>query len=583
MEDKIIRQMLDSLRATAISQLDQLEVGLFILSWAKLSATKTISADVRISASLLDNPSRTRKALLSFGVSADEDFRVPDGIRPALELALKLSETGVLQHFDPADAICYDDTNWYGGRFAISKEVADLLIALLGPTNRKSESVYAPWDWSGQLAARAIKRASHVFLETHRESKIPIWVSLLAERPFDVKFGDPIQSPSWIENGKLRLFDLAVACPPFGARYDVKIVEQDLLGRFPEHTSSGSVLTIRHLLSQARRRIVVATPSTLLFSSGVEQALREDLVKRGMIRAVINMPSGLFTSTTIPFAILILCPSGGCDRIKFINADTGEFTEAISKARNRLVNIDQLAELSLNDAESEGATFVSSSEVLNRDSLLLVGRYVMPKEKRKILELVSAEESCEFREVVTTVRPMPTTTAKKDAIVAGEVGAADLPPFGYITSPGRNVLVNGKTSEENADQFLRPLDIVLIIKGSVGKVGIIPEGVPPPGPGGWVAGQSAIVLRVKKDVIDPRVVAMQIRSPRGQEVLKFATTGATIPLIPLKMLMKLPIFIPDNATTRKAADALERETQIQGEIDRLRRSQSEFAKDLWSL
>jgi hypothetical protein len=49
------------------------------------------------------------------------------------------------------------------------------------------------------------------------------------------------------------------------------------------------------------------------------------------------------------------------------------------------------------------------------------------------------------------------------------------------------------------------------------------------------------------------------------------------------MLMKLPIFIPDNATARKAADALEREAQIQGEIDRLRHAQSEFAKDLWSL
>jgi type I restriction enzyme M protein len=58
--------------------------------------------------------------------------------------------------------------------------------------------------------------------------------------------------------------------------------------------------------------------------------------------------------------------------------------------------------------------------------------------------------------------------------------------------------------EENADQFLRPYDIVLIIKGSVGKVGIVTTDVPEPQvPGGWVAGQSAIVLRAKQDVFDP--------------------------------------------------------------------------------
>ena len=59
--------------------------------------------------------------------------------------------------------------------------------------------------------------------------------------------------------------------------------------------------------------------------------------------------------------------------------------------------------------------------------------------------------------------------------------------------------VAASTLEENADQFLRPDVIVLIIKGSVGKVGIVPTDVPESDPGGWVAGQSAIVLRANAD------------------------------------------------------------------------------------
>lgn len=150
-------------------------------------------------------------------------------------------------------------------------------------------------------------------------------------------------------------------------------------------------------------------------------------------------------------------------------------------------------------------------------------------------------------------------------------------------TPGRAVLITSQTAEKNAAQFLRPLDLVLIIKGSVGKVGIVPQDVPPPGPGGWVAGQSAIVLRSKDRAIDPRAVAVQLRSQMGQEVLKFAVTGSTIPLIPLKMLLSLPVFVPDIETAREAIDALERETQIQREIDQLRRRQAEFAEDLWKL
>jgi type I restriction enzyme M protein len=62
----------------------------------------------------------------------------------------------------------------------------------------------------------------------------------------------------------------------------------------------------------------------------------------------------------------------------------------------------------------------------------------------------------------------------------------------------------------------------------VGKVGIVPTDVPEPGPGGWVAGRSAIGLRCKQDAFDPRAIEVQLGSETGQNVLKLATTGATI-------------------------------------------------------
>jgi type I restriction enzyme M protein len=165
-----------------------------------------------------------------------------------------------------------------------------------------------------------------------------------------------------------------------------------------------------------------------------------------------------------------------------------------------------------------------------------------------------------------------------------EIGAAELPPLGYIRTAGRTVWVAPQVAEKNAEQFLRPLDIVLIIKGSVGKVGIVPHYVPPPGPGGWVAGQSAIVLRVTpSSTVDPRTLALQLRSPFGQELLKGIVSGATIPLIQLRELTRLPVLVPDLETARRAGEALEEESRIQGEIDRLREAQAEAARDMWTL
>jgi type I restriction enzyme M protein len=591
MQDKIIFQMLDTLRGTFRSQQESLEVALLILAWLKLSAARSIPEELRLTAELLNQPANPLDTLIRLGetgalqlqafAEAKRHIRLsPNALRPALDLALRLGDAGLIQEFDATDAICalpqsaFEET-------ALPPELASLLVAL-GNTC-VGDSVYTPWDNAGQLAARAAKNGTRVYLETPRPSTVPALVSILAKNAFEVHHADPIRSPSAVEGGKPRKFDVAVALTPLNERSYGDVAERDLFGRFPEQTTSGSVLAVRHLLSQTRRRVVAAVPSTLLFSTGVEQVLREDLVRRGIVEAVIQLPDGLFTYSNFPFAVLILDPAGGHDQIKFINANSVQFRESVSKARFRLVNLEKLAEFSCNHQVSEDSAIVSTADVLAKDAQLVVRRYVLSDTTKRIFELISTVKSVEYRDVVATIRPMPTISEIEGAVEGKEIGAADLPPFGYINAPGRPVFIDPQVAENNVQQFLRPFDIVLIIKGSVRKTGIVPSDVPPPGPGGWVAGQSAIVLRAKKDAIDPRALAIQMRSPVGQEVLRTVVSGATIPLIQLKLLMNLPVFVPDSATAQRAVEALGQETNLQREIDRLRQAQAEVAKGLWTL
>jgi type I restriction enzyme M protein len=78
-------------------------------------------------------------------------------------------------------------------------------------------------------------------------------------------------------------YDIAAAIPPLGQRIDMQWLDRAVPGRFPERTSSGTVLAVRQLLAVTRARIVIAVPNGLLFSSGAENSLREDLLRRGLL------------------------------------------------------------------------------------------------------------------------------------------------------------------------------------------------------------------------------------------------------------------------------------------------------------
>lgn len=594
MHEKIITQLQESLRAT-FAPVDALELALQMLAWAKLSSTEELPEDLRLNASMLNETSRLpgilerlahEEGLIGQAFAKSQDWSRLDhrALQPALDLLLQLEQAGLLRSlaFDPVSVIG-PIAQKLGHESCIPPEVCSLLAHLADV--HSGESVYVPWDSWGTIAASVSSADADVYLETPMFSSFPALISLLNDKPFQVRYADPIRSPSAVENGQLRQFKAAIAFPPLGQRYSADATNSDWFARFPEQTTSGSVLTVRHLLSQACHRVVVAIPNSLLFGAGAERTMREDLIREGQIESVIAMPAGLLPSTNVAFSILVLTPSGGPGEIQFFNADTPRYREPVSKAKCRLINIDELVERIASRAASDDQSIVSVADVINNDAQLQVSRYVLPDATKQLKDmLVRSAKSATLKDMLrSTVRPMPVTSQEESSVEVHEVGVADLPPYGYINTPGRTLRVEQVTLTKNVHQFLQPLDIVLIIKGSVGKVGIVTRDVPPPGPGGWIAGPSAIVLRADPQIIDPRILFLQLRSEFGQAMLSGITSGASIQLIQLRELERLPLFLPALATGHQAAEALEKEALIQREIDKLRQEQSQVAANLWTL
>lgn len=505
-------------------------------------------------------------------------------VTPAtLALAVEVIEAGRSEKTD-ADQVLADLPHLLGLTFTCDPSLPSLLAALADA--QPGELVYLPWDETGQLGAVFAAGGADVVAEVPSQPVIATLISMLHRKQWRIEQVNPITDRGTREP-PAPPYGIAAAIPPLGQRIDTQWLDRAFPGRFPERTSSGTVLAVRQLLAVTRTRIVVAVPNGLLFSSGAENNLREDLLRRGLLRAVVALPGGLLSGTSLALTVMVIDQAGGIDAVRFVNADTQRFKKVVSRTRSALTDPHGLASLCLSETEDPDVVSVSAQDLLKNGAQLQVNRYVLPQAIARAQAILATVKTVKLEELVEFLRAPPITGEAESAngdemsTVVREVGATDLPKFGYVTTPGRRVLVGPNAVD---DQALRRGDIVLVVKGSVGKVGIVSAHVDADDADLWIASQSAIVLRVRDPSrMDPRALFMQLRSPLGQQLLKGIVSGATIPLIQLKELRKLPVIAQDLPTQQRATRALEEEADLERQITDLREQQAFQTASLWQL
>lgn len=108
-------------------------------------------------------------------------------------------------------------------------------------------------------------------------------------------------------------FDTQVCNPPFSLKkWGAENAESDKYNRFWRGVppkDKGDYAFITHMVETAKPktgRIAVIVPHGVLFRGGAEGKIREQLLKENIIDTVIGLPAGLFQTTGIPVAILII-------------------------------------------------------------------------------------------------------------------------------------------------------------------------------------------------------------------------------------------------------------------------------------
>lgn len=588
MNNKVVASLMDAMRSGSESMSSVYERTLQILAWASLSdrheVDQNLSLDVALGAddtqlgemitALSERDSICDHAFSSLR-GLKRDALIP--LRTGMQQCQKMQAQGLLSGLSDADLPVPSAGPEFG--LGMPAGVADLLLGLAPDLGN---SIYVGWDSSGQLTARALRKRVRVHCDVVSGPALPCLSGLIAGGDLTVAHTNPIRAPGAVAQGKLSKFSSAVAFPPIGLRYDTETAEGDFFGRFPEKTTLSSVLSIRHLMAVADSRVIVCVPNGFLFGAHAERELRKSLIEQGQLRAVVALPPGLLSIASIAVSMLVLSPAGGERSVRVVNADDERFRRMISKTRSELTDIEAIIQAANGHADGLIAGDVTADEIASNDYQLQVTRYLIPDEQKRVLAFLEHAELAPLGGLVEVIRPPVVKSKDSASVTLREVGVGDLPAFGYIDEPQRSIDVDVEMARKLCRYHLRPWDVVMAIKGSVGRVGLVPptivdSNLP------WVVGQSSVVLRVQSPSISPGALFMLLRSSLGQALIKSIVSAGTIPFIQTRELEALSIPIPSRAEQYKAANVLDQEARVQEEIRHLHGHLAQLSKNLWSI
>lgn len=189
--------------------------------------------------------------------------------------------------------------------------------------------------------------------------------------------------------------DTIVSTPPFGFRTDTDIIQK-------YHASTAEEFLLSKFINgKAKYGFFVVSRGVCFKSHGTGLDIRKDICDKHLLEMVINLPSGIFSSTGISTSLIVL---NRCrrkeDKVTFVDA------EFFFKTKHRKGVLDvSLLPSAIKDESLPITHVVSYQELYENDCSFDLGRYALPRidaeDGQKIYSLgdllVSSEgERCDF-------------------------------------------------------------------------------------------------------------------------------------------------------------------------------------------
>jgi type I restriction enzyme M protein len=290
-----------------------------------------------------------------------------------------------------------------GGEFFTPPELSQLIARLVRP--EPGESICDPCCGSGTLLLTcgefARENSGRNGCDLYGQEKNgSTWAMAkinlaLHDQPLaQLKWGDTLRDPRLIVDGRLQKFNVVVSSPPFNLKdWGHESAEQDAYDRYRRGMpprSTGDYAFISHMvetLHPDNGRMAVVVALGVLFRSGAEKQIREQLLKENLIDAVIALPAKMFPHTGISVALLVLRKKRADNRVLFIDA-SHDYQHGKVQNSLREEDIVRIEHTYLARQDSDRyARVVSLDEILKNDCNLSVTRYVDASEEVETVDL----------------------------------------------------------------------------------------------------------------------------------------------------------------------------------------------------
>ena len=309
------------------------------------------------------------------------------------------------------------DAGKKAGEFYTPAVMSRLLAKLAAP--QKGHTIFDPTCGSGSLlleAAKVIKEqnaGSSDFALFGQEVNGATWalarmnMFLHGQDSSVIEWCNTLTDPQLKDaKGGLQQFDRVVANPPFSLdKWGFEDADGDKFGRYTRGIppkSAADYAFVSHIVATLKPgsgKAAIIVPHGVLFRSAAEGRIRQKLLEENLIDAVIGLPAGMFSSTGIPVAILVIDRSreqGGANAkrkdVLFIDA-----------SRDYLENKKQVT---LSDAQEKRITDVyvsreavekyshtaSFDEIKENDFNLNIPRYVDTFEAEAVVDIAKVQE-----------------------------------------------------------------------------------------------------------------------------------------------------------------------------------------------
>jgi type I restriction enzyme M protein len=294
------------------------------------------------------------------------------------------------------------------GQFYTPAEVSRILAKVVGinADTKQYLSVYDPTCGSGSLLLKAADEAPHGLTVYGQEKDVATWalarmnMILHGYETAEVIKGDTITSPGFTVNGRLKPHDFVVANPPFSTKsWSSGIVPTaDEYQRFEfgvPPAKNGDYAFLLHAIKSLKSsgKAAVILPHGVLFRGNAEATIRKNLLKQGLIKGVIGLPSNLFYGTGIPACIIVIDKEKAAGRtgVFVIDASKG-FIKDGNKNRLRSQDIHRIVDVFNNQTEIDGySRLVPLAEIAEpkNDYNLNISRYIDSSEPEDIQDLIA--------------------------------------------------------------------------------------------------------------------------------------------------------------------------------------------------